>query len=97
MKAINKLKSPNAAQLIPSFKQTERRLLSVFMRTMDIVPEFRGHILQYVGYRGGKTSEYKSFMEPTFDLLDTPSIRPDGLIACQRGQKTWTALHNYFE
>jgi len=92
MKAINKLKSPNAAQLIPSFKQTERRLLSVFMRTMDIVPEFRGHMLQYVGYRGGKTSEYKSFMEPTFDLLDTPSIRPDGLVACQRGQRTWTAL-----
>ena len=69
MKALNLLKTPLAAQLIPSFKLTERRLLSVFMRVLDIVPEFRGEVLELVDYRGGKTSDYKSFMEPTFDLL----------------------------
>lgn len=92
MKVIQKLKTPIAAQLIPSFNQTERRLLSIFMRVMDIVPEFRGHILESVGYKGGKTSIYKSFMEPSFDLLNAPSVRPDGLITCKRGQKEWTTL-----
>lgn len=65
MKALNTLKTPLAAQLIPSFKKTERRLLSVFMWVLDIVPEFRGEVLELVGYRGGKTSDYKSFMEPS--------------------------------
>lgn len=92
MKALNALKTPLAAQLIPSFKKTERRLLSVFMRVMDIVPEFRGHILEFVDYRGGSTSTYKSFMEPTFDLLNAPQLRPDGLMMCWRGSKEWSAL-----
>ncbi len=92
MKVIQKLKTPISAQLIPSFKQTERRLLSIFMRVMDIVPEFRGHILESVGYRGGKTSDYKSYMEPSFDILNGPAVRPDGLITCKRGQKEWSAL-----
>lgn len=92
MKVIQKLKTPISAQLIPSFKQTERKLLSIFMRVMDIVPEFRGHILESVGYKGGKTSTYKSYMEPSFDLLNGPTVRPDGLITCKRGQKEWSAL-----
>jgi len=92
MKALNTLKTPIAAQLIPSFKKTERRLLSVFMRVLDIIPEFRGHILELVGYRGGKTSDYKSFMEPSFDLLNSPHVRPDGLLTCKRGAKEWCAL-----
>lgn len=92
MKALNTLKTPLAAQLIPSFKKTERRLLSVFMRVLDIVPEFRGQVLELVGYRGGKTSDYKSFMEPSFDLLSGPAVRPDGLICCTRGTKEWSAL-----
>lgn len=92
MKALKTLKTPIAAQLIPSFKKTERRLLSVFMRVLDIVPEFRGHVLELVGYRGGKTSDYKSFMEPSFDILNAPHVRPDGLISCKRGSKEWSAL-----
>lgn len=36
MKALNALKTPIAAQLIPSFKKTERRLLSVFMRVQSL-------------------------------------------------------------
>lgn len=92
MKSINALKTPLAAQLIPSFKKTERRLLSVFMRVLDIIPAFRGHILELVGYRGGKTSTYKSFMEPSFDLLSAPNVRPDGLLTCKRGTKEWAAL-----
>ena len=92
MKALNALKTPIAAQLIPSFKKTERRLLSVFMRVLDIVPEFRGHILELVGYRGGKTSDYKSFMEPSFDILNAPQVRPDGLLSCKRGSREWCAL-----
>jgi hypothetical protein len=94
MKALNALKAPLAAQLIPSFKKTERRLLSVFMRVLDIVPEFRGQVLDLVGYGGGKTSEYKSFMEPSFDLLAGPSVRPDGLICCKRGAKEWSAVND---
>lgn len=92
MKALNALKSPIAAQLIPSFKKTERRLLSVFMRILDIVPEFRGHVLELVGYGSGRTATYKSFMEPTFDLLSAPAVRPDGLLTCRRGSKDWSAL-----
>ncbi len=92
MKVLSALKTPIVAQLIPSFKKTERRLLSVFMRVLDIIPEFRGHILELVDYRGGGTSAYRSFMEPSFDLLDAPALRPDGLLTCKRGTKEWSAL-----
>lgn len=92
MKAIQILKSINSAQLIPSFKKNERRLLSVFMATLDVVPEFRSHILKLVGYGSGKTCSYKSFMEPSFDDRQIPSGRPDGLMVCQRGSQTWSAL-----
>lgn len=92
MKAVQILKNINSAQLIPSFKKSERRLLSVFMATLDIVPEFRSHILKLVGYGSGKTCTYKSFMEPSFQDRLIPSGRPDGLMVCQRGRQTWSAL-----
>lgn len=92
MQAIQALKNTNSAQLIPSFKKTERRLLSVFMACLDIVPDFRSHVLKYVGYNSGKTCAYKSYMEPVFEDRKVPSGRPDGLIVCTRGANTWSAL-----
>ncbi len=92
MKAISNLVTENRPQLIPSFKKPERRLLSVFMSVMEIVPEFRGEILKYCGYGSGKTCSYKSYMEPHFSAPNLPRKIPDGLIVCQRGAKTWSAF-----
>lgn len=92
MKAIQALKNTNSAQLIPSFKKSERCLLSVFMASLDIVPDFRSHILKLIGYGSGKTCTYKSFMEPVFEGRAIPSGRPDGLMVCTRGNASWAAL-----
>jgi hypothetical protein len=92
MKAIESLKNLNSAQLIPSFKKNERRLLSVFMATLDAVPAFRGHIFPIFGYRSGKNCKYASFMEPVFEDRKAPPGRPDGLIICNYRSKNWAAL-----
>ena len=92
MRAIQTLRNTNSAQLIPSFKKNERRLLSVFMASLDIVPGFRSHILKFVGYGSGRTCTYKSFMEPVFEDRGLPPGRPDGLIVCKRGASSWSAL-----
>ena len=79
----------NGAQLIPVFKKPERRLLSVFMAVLEIIPEYRGFSLKNFGYNSGKTANYKSFMEPVFDLGKEQNGRPDGLLVCSRGNSTW--------
>ncbi len=93
VKAITNLVSENnRPQLIPAFGKSERKLLSVFMAIMDIVPEFRGEILKLCGYNSGKTSQYISYMEPQYNSHNLPSHRPDGLVVCARGSSHWTAF-----
>lgn len=84
--------SPTApsARLIPNFKQTERKLLSVFLALLDISPEIRGVFLELCEYRGGKNSKFYSRMEVTFSGSRYPEVRPDGLIHCIRGQSNWS-------
>jgi|GEM_PF-1519588 len=92
-KYISLLKSrKNKPQLIPSFKKPERRLLSVIMAAIDIIPEFRGELLSMVNYGSGKTCKYQSHMEPQYDSPEPIGVRPDGLIVCQRGSKEWSAF-----
>lgn len=92
MQVLSKLKARNPACLIPSHKKTERRLLSVLMAAMDIVPAFRDNILSEAGYGSGKTCQYQSYMEPEFDVLNSPPGRPDGVIFCERGKTNWSAF-----
>jgi hypothetical protein len=93
LKAISELTSKtNRPRLIPSFKQTERKLLSIFMAVLEIVPELRGGFLELCGYRSGKTCSYQSFMEPEYSSAKIPDFRPDGLIVCTRGATNWTAF-----
>lgn len=92
MKAIDLLASQNHPQLIPEFKKSERKLLSILMSVLDIVPAFRGEILKKCGYGSGKTCQYVSFMEPHYDSPNLPNRYPDGLIVCSRGQATWSAF-----
>ena len=93
IKYIELLKSKdNQPQLIPSYKKCERRLLSVLMATIEIVPTFRSALLSSFGYGSGKTSTYQSFMEPRYDHPDLSNLRPDGLIVCARGSTVWSAF-----
>jgi len=92
MYLISKLKGRNPACLIPSHKKVERRLLSVLMGAMEIVPALRAKVLAEAGYGSGKTATYQGFMEPTFIDLNPPPGRPDGLIVCERGKSNWSAF-----
>ena len=92
MKIITGLKTENPPQLIPVFKKPERRLLSVFMAVLDIVPEFRGEVLKSCGYRTGKTCDYQSFMEPHYEPPSLPNRYPDGLMVCLNRGTSWSAF-----
>ena len=102
MRALDNLASNNNRPLlIPANGKTERKLLSVFMAILEIVPEFRGKILKLCDYPSGKTCKYESHMEPQYDSpslylnkksQETKKLRPDGLIICQRGSKHWSAF-----
>lgn len=93
VKAIDKLSNnKNIPQLIPVFEKRERKLLSVFMAVMEIVPAFRGEILRLCDYNSGKTCQYDSYMEPQYNHRNLPSHHPDGLIVCKRGATYWSAF-----
>lgn len=82
----------NFPQLIPSHKKDERRLLSVLMASLDILPEFRGAFFKEVGYLSGKSCNYISHMEPQYNHSSLSNARPDGLAICTRGKNTWSAF-----
>lgn len=93
MKNLDDLVSQvNTPPLIPTFKQIERRLLSVFMALLELSPEVRSKFLFKCGYGSGKTCNYKSLMEISYKGSKYPEVRPDGLIVCTRGQATWSAF-----
>jgi hypothetical protein len=92
MKALDQLKSSNPARLIPPYKKNERRLLSVVMSSLDIVPSFRAAILSKAGYGSGKTCQFIHIMEPEFNGINIPPGRPDGLLVCTRGKAQWSAF-----
>lgn len=91
MKSLEDI-SPTAPipRLIPSFKQTERKLLSVFLALLKISPEIRGAFLEMCGFRGGRTNKFSSYMEVSFNGSKYPDTRPDGLLLCERGQTSWS-------
>jgi len=92
MRAITGLKTENYPQLIPVFRKPERKLLSVLMAVLDIVPRFRGQLLNQCGYGAGISCKYQSFMEPHYEFPHLPNRVPDGLMVCTRGQATWSAF-----
>ena len=89
---ISLLKNRHPACLIPNHKKVERRLLSILMGAMEIVPDLRGEILKEAGFGAGKVSKYYSFMEPEFNGLNLPSGRPDGIAICERGKLSWSVF-----
>lgn len=64
--------------------------MSVFLALLKISPEIRGAFLEMCGFRGGRTSRVKVFMEVTFKGSKYPDVRPDGLLHCERGQTNWS-------
>jgi len=93
MKCIDQLSNNlNRPRLTPSFKKTERTLLSVFMRTLELIPDLRAEFLSSCGYGAGKSSSYASYMEVNYPSAKYPDGRPDGLIACQYGKRLWSAF-----
>lgn len=93
MKSIDDLVSgTNKPRLVPTFKQQERNLLSVFMTLLELVPHIRGEFLKICGYSSGKTCNFQSHMEVTYKGSKISDVRPDGLLACQRGTNEWAAF-----
>lgn len=93
MKFLSELSSQkNKPRLTPHFKKSERTLLSVFMRLLELVPSIRGEFLADCGFGAGKTANYQSFMEVSYPSTKLPEGRPDGLIHCQRGSTNWSAF-----
>lgn len=84
--------APNRPRLIPNFKQTERRLLSVFMALLELSPTIRGSFFTKCGFRSARVSTYESAMEVTYKGSKYPDIRPDGLAVCTRGKTVWSAF-----
>lgn len=82
----------NQPQLIPSFKKTERRLLSVFMAALNIIPEFRQEIFKLTGFNSGRSCKISSHMEPNYSHGSLPQVRPDGLVICSRGSQVWSTF-----
>lgn len=93
MKCLNEL-SPSCRKpnLMDKGKKTERTLLSVFMRLLELVPDLRAEFLAQCGYNSGRSCTYDSFMEASFSSTKLPDHRPDGLILCKRGSSEWTAF-----
>jgi hypothetical protein len=93
VKVIEELSSTkNYPKLIPHYKQTERRLLSVFMSLLDMVPQIRSEFLSKCGYGAGRTCTLQSYMEVGFSSAKYSDVRPDGLLCCKRGSSTWSAF-----
>ncbi|WP_108816239.1 hypothetical protein [Loktanella sp. Alg231-35] len=93
MKAVTELSNKeNKPRLIPVSKQAERRLLSVFMALIELIPAIRSEFLLSCGYGGGKTSSVQSFMEVSYASARLSDVRPDGLISCKRGSTEWGAF-----
>ncbi len=93
MKYIEELISDkNTPRLIPSFKQPERKLLSVFMSMLECSPNIRAEFLAQCGCRIAKTGAYQSLMEVSYKGSKYPDVRPDGLVWCRRGQTDWAAF-----
>lgn len=82
----------NTPRLIPSFKKTERRLLSVFLALLDISPNIRGEFFRKCGCGFAASGSYRSVMEPSYSSSKYSEARPDGLVSVQRGATTWGAF-----
>ncbi len=93
MKYLEAVKSPeNRPRLIPNYKQTERRLLSVFLALLSHSSNSRGLFMRQCGCNFGRTAKYSSAMEVSFQGSQMPEVRPDGLVVCQKGKTSWAAL-----
>lgn len=87
----------NRACLIPdnAISDREKRLTSVTLSVMQLVPEFAEKLLGSIGVRLGKRSRLINYVEVELerDKKTKKSInRPDGLITIDTGRKSWSAL-----
>lgn len=81
------------ARLIPiatgkGVEAQERRAASALLAVIAAVPEFGHALFKPLGAPKGR---FETFIEVPFKL-EGRSIRPDGIIAISRGQKTWGAI-----
>lgn len=84
----------NPARLIPAVGikgQTEQELraASSLLAVMVAVPDFSRDILSHIGAPGGRISTYT---EVRFDDDEGKTLRPDGAIIVERGQRRWSCL-----
>lgn len=82
------------ARLIPTAgirrqEEQERRATSALLAVMVAVPEFAKAVLGYLGAPAGRVS---TFVEVPLKGKNGESLRPDGAIVVERGQRKWSCL-----
>jgi len=93
MKCIEHMSSEaNRPRLISKFRKTERTLLSVFMRALELIPSVRADFLKKCGYGAGLSSRFAAHMEVSYSSEKYPDGRPDGLMTCQYASRAWAAF-----
>lgn len=87
------LETWHSARLIPTSgisgaQEQERRAASAFLAVVSVVPDLARALLRPLKAPSGKISTY---IEVPFEK-NKNTVRPDGLIRIERGNKIWTAL-----
>lgn len=88
------VESGQVARLIPvvADSKKEERATSSLLATFMVVPSFAQEILAEVGAPTAKRVKITCYTEVVFKSKGDKKPRPDGLIAVQSGNKTWTAI-----
>lgn len=95
-----KLQRGPSARLFPVLADTnrEKRIASIFMAILPLVPELATQLLSTVGHRMGKRSKIDAYTEVMFkdeagpNKKSAPKDRPDALLVVHNGKNCWEAL-----
>ncbi|MCC5948230.1 MAG: hypothetical protein JJT89_07210 [Nitriliruptoraceae bacterium] len=85
------------ARLIPTAgikgaREQEQRATSALLSVMKAVPEFGRELVGDLGAPKGKRTKLETFVEVSLDDGSGGTVRPDGVIIADSGQRRWSAL-----
>ncbi len=85
------------ARLIPTAgikgaQEQEQRATSALLSVMKAVPEFGRELVGELGAPRGKRTKLQTYVEVSLDDGSGGSVRPDGAIIAESGQRRWSAL-----
>ena len=85
------------ARLIPTAgikgaREQEQRATSALLSVMKAVPEFGRELVGDLGAPRGKRTKLQTYVEVSLDDGSGGTVRPDGAIIADSGQRRWSAL-----